>query len=1050
MRAADFINSLGIGAHLEHSTVGSQPSLVYNELSYLGIDNVRVEAPYVYLPTYVALGQAGFKFDVITSSSDIPSQLGFFNSIAPYTSSIEGLDEINGDPFTYDNLTGLAADEAFQTDLYHAIKADPTLTGIPVLAFSLSSGASEVGYAGAPTSSDYGNVHAYSAGGGSPNQSIVYQKGLVPNAPGEPDYLTETGYYTLNNGSSGVSDAVQAIYSVDALLDGAADGMTKTFIYELMDDTGDAPNDPEGNYGVFTSSGQAKPAADAIHNLTTLLADGGSSASTFSPAPQTISVAGLGAVNGFSQVFAKSSGEIDVALWAEPNLYNPATGTELIFSSTVTLSFGGFFNVQVFDPLLGVGAIGGAADVANFQVGLGDDALIIELTPVAASGQGSSSGITQQNASVATTDALDGVWLNLTANDTDMGNYAMAVTALGTSATKGVVTLNAAGTNGAWYSPGAAFAYLSVGETATDTFTYTISDGHGGTATATATVTITGVNQAPVAANDAAATTATQAVAIGLLASVSDVNRDDVLSVTGLTTTGTKGSVTLGAGGVATYTPGSAFAYLAAGATATDSFGYTVTDNHGASSTATTTVTITGVAIPTVANADSVTITATTSGVWINATGNDTHAKGCTLAVTAVNNTGTKGLATLNPTAPNGVYYSPGTAFAYLGQGQTATDAFTYTISDGHGGTATATDTITITGVSVAPVANPDSATTTAASGVWISATNNDFDAKHYALSVVSVNNTGTKGLATLNPTAPNGVYYSPGKAFAYLSAGETATDAFTYTISDGHGGTATATDTVTITGVNQAPVARNDAAITTASQPVAIGLLASATDVNHDDVLSVKGLTTTGTKGSVTLGAGGVATYTPGAAFQHLAAGTTATDSFGYTVADNHGASSTASTTVAVIGTWLPPVTAAVSASAPAGAAAIASATGSTTAATAGSGPTMQFLTAATGKLALSETMAPANSATSLLATVLNSSSSPSSGWGVEIDTAATLKAMTGGVLTHPAANVYLFTPASDEAQLGAGGTASFSLQVNAGTTATAIAGRLLANPTT
>ena len=50
------------------------------------------------------------------------------------------------------------------------------------------------------------------------------------------------------------------------------------------------------------------------------------------------------------------------------------------------------------------------------------------------------------------------------------------------------------------------------------------------------------------------------------------------------------------------------------------------------------------------------------------------------------------------------------------------------------------------------------------------------------------------------------GSYYQTNGAFSYLSAGETALDTFTYTISDGHGGTAASTVTVTVTGVNQAP----------------------------------------------------------------------------------------------------------------------------------------------------------------------------------------------------------------------------------------------------
>ena len=89
--------------------------------------------------------------------------------------------------------------------------------------------------------------------------------------------------------------------------------------------------------------------------------------------------------------------------------------------------------------------------------------------------------------------------------------------------------------------------------------------------------------------------------------------------------------------------------------------------------------------------------------------------------------------------------------------------------------------------------------------GGWINLLLND----PAGLMVTSLGLTGTQGSVTLNPGATNGAYYNAGSAFAYLSAGETATDSFTYTVSDGHGGSSTATATILITGVNQAPVVR-------------------------------------------------------------------------------------------------------------------------------------------------------------------------------------------------------------------------------------------------
>ncbi len=193
----------------------------------------------------------------------------------------------------------------------------------------------------------------------------------------------------------------------------------------------------------------------------------------------------------------------------------------------------------------------------------------------------------------AATDATHGVWLNLAGNDTDPYGDVLTVSQLGTGFTLGSVAMNPSAVNGAWYVPAAAMAALSAGETATDRFTYTVSDAHGGSAQGTATVTVAGVNQAPVALADTATTNATHAVQIVVLSNDTDVNRDDVLSVGSLDTTGTLGSVHLGPGGIVTYTPGPGFGGLVAGTATTDSFAYTVSDGHGGSSRAVVTVKVT-------------------------------------------------------------------------------------------------------------------------------------------------------------------------------------------------------------------------------------------------------------------------------------------------------------------------------------------------------------------------------------------------------------------------------------------------------------------------
>ena len=79
----------------------------------------------------------------------------------------------------------------------------------------------------------------------------------------------------------------------------------------------------------------------------------------------------------------------------------------------------------------------------------------------------------------------------------------------------------------------------------------------------------------------------------------------------------------------------------------------------------------------------------------------------------------------------------------------------------------------------------------------------NDFDPDVYDLLLVTeVDTSRTVGAVTR--WGPRGAFtYDPNGQFDYLQPGESATDSLTYTVSDACGDNATATVTMTITGVD-------------------------------------------------------------------------------------------------------------------------------------------------------------------------------------------------------------------------------------------------------
>ncbi|MCV7345185.1 Ig-like domain-containing protein [Mycolicibacterium rhodesiae] len=131
--------------------------------------------------------------------------------------------------------------------------------------------------------------------------------------------------------------------------------------------------------------------------------------------------------------------------------------------------------------------------------------------------------------------------------------------------------------------------------------------------------------------------------------------------------------------------------------------------------------------------------------------------------------------------------------------GGSTTDSFAVTVADGHGGTTTTDVSVTVAPsapVNHAPVANDDSATTNENVPVSISVLANDSDADSDAL-VVTDAATPLHGSVT---HSDSGVTYTPNTDYH-------GADSFTYTVSDGHGGTASGTVRVTVAPVDAPPL---------------------------------------------------------------------------------------------------------------------------------------------------------------------------------------------------------------------------------------------------
>jgi VCBS repeat-containing protein len=493
--------------------------------------------------------------------------------------------------------------------------------------------------------------------------------------------------------------------------------------------------------------------------------------------------------------------------------------------------------------------------------------------------------------------------------------------------------------------------YLRAGQSAVETFSYRAVDGAGSQSVATVAVTVIGANDAPVAVANAVTITEDAAVtSILVLTNDTDADAGDTKRVISVDRpAGMLGTPSISAGGDSVvYTAGSAFQHLLTGQSVVETFSYTMVDSAGAQSTATVTVTVNGATDGPKAGADTAATSEDGGAITLNVLANDTNDldPGGQLTIASIDGVGWYTTLYVTGSATGNTQYGihPGfprllgqatiaadgrtvlyTPLQSLNQGEVGTDMFHYKLTGGSSGAVS----VTVTGANDAPSAVADAATATSDGGpVTISVLANDTDPDTRvdpppppadeelgpwdvtpvdvpdSKTVVAVNGAGLQGSVAIAPDGAS-VIYTPGGTLLGLAFGATAVETFTYTMQDGSGARSTASVSVTVAGVNHAPVAAADTAQATENgSPISINVLAndSDADIVGGDSLTLLSLGTAGLQGSAAIN-GGAITYTVGDAFQSLRAGVSGTDVFSYTVVDRGGQQTTANVTVTVTG---------------------------------------------------------------------------------------------------------------------------------------------------
>jgi len=311
-------------------------------------------------------------------------------------------------------------------------------------------------------------------------------------------------------------------------------------------------------------------------------------------------------------------------------------------------------------------------------------------------------------------------------------------------------------------------------------------------------------NEAPQAADDLFTVDADSADnALNVLANDTDADGDS-LTISGVSQP-PNGQASASDGRVI-YTPNPGF-------TGTDSFTYTVEDGFDGQASANVTVTVNPTnEPPVVGDLSAETVQGTPVDIDVLAEASDPDGDELSIASFNQPDNGTV-------TQSGGVLrYQPGEQFV-------GSDAFTFTIDDGRGGQASATVTVTVQRGNQPPVVGDLSAETLRSRPVDIVVLAEASDPDGDELSIASFDQ------------PENGTVTQSGDVLRYQPDNEfVGSDNFSFTISDGRGGSATASVVVDVVFANRAPVARPDRATTAADgESVTVDVLANDFDPDGD-----------------------------------------------------------------------------------------------------------------------------------------------------------------------------------------------------------------------
>lgn len=341
-----FVDSIGVQTHINYiDTPYAEWAQVFGALKRLGVRHVRDALPNdaTYLKNHHNLADAkigctcGFAIDDALTAQRI---VGY----ARAARDVEVLEAPNECDAAANCGGGGALGARNVAAFLPVITEAGKILGVPVLgpSFTMDKGYKSTGDISSLIA--YNNLHLYFGGrnpgssgwgGGDPEGHRYgsfewWMDQANINAPGKPDFITETGYlaYRIPHGRGTIPEQIEASYTPRMLLLAWKHGIKRTFLYELLDETTVA------GYGLLRHDLSPKPAFSAVQSLISILSDPGSgglngdgAGGNFSPSPLAIALEG-DKTNGLNHMlFQKRDGSYYLVVWIEKSSYDAETNT---------------------------------------------------------------------------------------------------------------------------------------------------------------------------------------------------------------------------------------------------------------------------------------------------------------------------------------------------------------------------------------------------------------------------------------------------------------------------------------------------------------------------------------------------------------------------------------------------------------------------------------------------------------------------------------------------------------------------------------------------